>query len=384
MAYAKGGTTIAFFNKSIPLVGLDIGTNTLRAVQLKRAPGLPLLTNYGKLSVPVGSVSEGEVVDVDALSQSVAQLWKVAGIRKKQVIVGVANQKVVVRLIELPFVRGEELKGSIRYQAQEFIPIPIEDAVIDYQVTNEFVNENGDKMMEVLLVAAQKDMIQNVVLTVQKAGLRPEVIDVSSFAIVRSVVGEMSLLPREEREGPEEAIGLIHLGAGVTNIVIVDEGIPRFTRTTTLAGNSLTKMILEQLSIPFDEAEEIKIKYGLPVGGAKGLEGLSKKEMEQAKLAQEVIEKESLKLVTEIRRSLDYYLAQSAKVKVIKRVYLTGGGSRLKNLPAFLASNLQLKAEAGDPLERVKISSSLPEEEVSKEGPSLAVAIGLALRGLVT
>lgn len=351
-------------------------------MQLKRAPGLSVLSSYAKISVPVGSINEGEIVDVDAVAQSISQLWKIAKIKKKQVIVGVANQKVVVRLVELPFANTEELKGSIKYQAQEFIPIPVEEAVLDYQVTNEFVNENGDKMMEVLLVAAQKDMIQNVVNATQKAGLRPEVIDVASFAIVRSVVGEMSLLPEEEREGTEEALALIHLGAGVTNIIIVEEGVPRFTRVTTLAGNSLTKSVADELSISFDEAEELKIKTGLALPRESVGGETSRKEIEQAKLAQEVIEKEGSKLVTEIRRSLDYYLAQSTRVKVINKVYLTGGGSRLKGLNTFLESNLQLKVQTGDPLERVKLAQRMSEEELRAEGPSLAIPIGLALRGL--
>lgn len=372
---------MSVFGKSIPLIGLGIETNTFRVVQLKSSPGLPLLTSYGSIKIPVGAAVEGEIVDADAISQSLSQLWRKTGLREKRVIVGLANQKVVVRLIELPYMPKEELKNTIRYQASEYIPIPVEEAILDHQVVNESVTEAGERMMEVLIVAAQKDMVQNTIRAVEKAGLKPEVIDVSSFAIVRSLMSELSLIPEEEElEAQEKATALINIGAGITNIVVVEESIPRFTRVISLAGNNFTQSIANALSISFDEAEELKVQLGLPPLEATKVD-FSKELAEKAPSVQEVLKKEYSKFLSEVKRSLDYYLAQTTKAREIKRVIVSGGSSQLKNLVAYLEKGLRVDVELGHPLSKVKIASHLNEEELIKEEASLAISIGLALRG---
>ncbi|MDP3014391.1 MAG: type IV pilus assembly protein PilM, partial [Candidatus Subteraquimicrobiales bacterium] len=241
-------------------VGLEIGTNTFRAVQIKSTPTLPIIMAYGSTKVPHGAVEEGEIVDIETVANVLSRLWKQAGFVGKKVILGVANQKVVARLIELPYMEKSELKGAIQFQAQEYIPIPVEEAIIDFQVVGEFINESEERMMEVLIVAGQKDMINSNVAALEKAYLRPEVIDVSSFAIVNSLLGTS---PAIFEEGAE-SVALINIASGTTNIVVAEKGVPRFTRVTSLAGNDFTQAISDMLGVPFDEAEELKIKVGLP------------------------------------------------------------------------------------------------------------------------
>ncbi|MDI6891863.1 MAG: type IV pilus assembly protein PilM [Actinomycetota bacterium] len=365
------------FGKGLASIGLDIGTNTFRVAQLKSISGSPTLVNYGSIKIPVGAVVEGEVLDVEAVSRSLADLWKKTGLRDKKVIIGVANQKVIVRLVEFPYMEKDELKGAIQYQAQDYIPIPVEEAILDFQVVGEFVGENEARMMEVLLVAAQKDMIQNNVIAVENAGLKAEVIDVSSFAVIRSLLEVPPVVPAE---GEEEAIALINIGAGITNIVVVEKGIPRFTRVTSLAGNTFTRALEESLGISFDEAEELKTKVGLsPLKGKKGGKK-SAKEAERIKSAQEVLEGEIGKFAAEIRRSFDYYLSQRPQVKSIRRIVLSGGGAGMNNLASHLEANLQTTVELGHPLQKVQVSPGLSKEELEQEKLSLAICIGLALR----
>ncbi len=370
-----------FTFRILPPIGLDIGTNTFRAAQLKPAQGSPILIKYGKVKVPMGAVVEGEVVDVEAVSNSLFRLWKNAGFGDRRVVIGVANQKVVVRLIELPFMEKSELKGAIQYQAQEFIPIPIEEAILDFQVVGEFTTENNERMMEVLLVAGQKDMIQNNVAAVERAGLKPVVIDVSSFALMHSLIGESPIVPGEgELEGT--ATALINIGAGITNIVVVERGIPRFTRVTSLAGNDFTRAIADALNVSFDEAEDLKVEIGLTPLNKKSKSKKIQSEMaDKVPLVQEVLGKEINNFVTEVRRSFDYYLAQATQVKGIGRVILSGGGSKLEYLDRYLSQGLQVDVEFGHPLKGFQIDPKLPQGELMAEEPSLAICLGLALRG---
>ena len=187
------------FGASAPPVGLDIGTDHIRAAQVKPGGTLPVLTGYGAVGLPMGAVVEGEIVDVDAVSSALKELWRRSALGSKDVAIGVSNQKVVVRLIDLPFMERAELQGAIQYQAQDYIPIPIEDAILDFQIIGDYMTSADEHMMEVLLVAAQRDMISNAVQAVESAGLKLTEIDVTTFAIVRALMGVTpSVLPDAE------------------------------------------------------------------------------------------------------------------------------------------------------------------------------------------
>ncbi|HEX21784.1 MAG TPA: type IV pilus assembly protein PilM, partial [Actinobacteria bacterium] len=253
------------FGRSATPIGLDIGTGHFRAAQITPGAATNTLANYAKIKVPVGSVVEGEIIDVETVSQSLTQLWKKSGLSGKDVTIGIASQKVIVRLIELPFMEPNELKGAIQFQAQDYIPIPINEAIIDAQIVNQFLGENDEKMIEVLLVAAQKDLINNTISAVEKAGLRPQVVDLSAFAIVRSLLDDTNtFLPEDDDTSVESATALINIGSGLTNIVVVEDGMPRFARVTPMAGDDLNRAISDALNVSFEVADELKRKVGLP------------------------------------------------------------------------------------------------------------------------
>jgi len=371
--------------KSPAPIGLDIGSNLFRAVQLTPGSGKPVLQNYGSIKVPVGAVVEGEVVDVEAVAYALTHLWKSAGFgSNKDVSIGVASQRVVVRLVTLPYMDQAELSGAIQFQAQDFIPIPVEDAIIDAQIVREVVGVNEERMMEVLLVAAQRDMISNTVAAVEQAGLRPQVIDLSAFAVVRSLLPEEGFSLPEAEEGAEggSAVGIINISAGLTNIVVVEEGTPRFARVTPLAGNDLTQSLADSLGLTFEEADELKIKVGLaPLDGEPDQSpDLPENLAPHAEAARGILENQINHFVAEIRRSLDYYLTQATDVRIINRLMLSGAASQLKNFPAYLERGLQAKVEMGQPLLSVEVGSRFAET-IAADEMSLAIGLGLALRG---
>lgn len=364
------------FGSVQPPIGLDIGTDYVRAALVKPSGGGFQLSGYSRAPMPFGAVVEGETVDPEAVGGAIKQLWKSAGFRSKEVAIGVANQKVVVRLIDLPFMQKDELGGAITYQAQDYIPIPVEEAILSYDVIGDYMTPADEHMMEVLLVAAQRDMIDSAVSAVEVAGLKLVRIDVTSFALVRALLGMGDEILPDESEG---ATGLIHITSGFTNIAVVERGVPRFTRVSSVAGNEFTQAIANVLNLTYDEAEALKIEVGLPSldGVPTNAPGVSP---ETLQVAQQALEREANKFIAEVRRSLDYYLTQATQVRTIKRIVVSGSGSMLRNLPNYIEKGLQTQVVLGDPLARIQIASSI-EQAVLADRMGCAPAIGLALGG---
>ena len=329
--------------------------------------------------MPFGAVVEGEIVDPPAVSSAIKELWKRAGLHTKDVAIGVSNQKVVVRLIDLPFMERDELVGAIQYQAQDYIPIPVEEAILDFQIIGDYMTPSDEHMMEVLLVAAQRDMIANAVAAVEGAGLKMAQVDVTAFALVRSLLGANNGWLADDADAGE-ALGIVHISSGLTNIVVVERGIPRFTRVSSMAGNQFTQAIANVLNLTFDEAEQLKIRAGLPdIDAPQAPTG--QPDDQSVRVAQEALERETNKFIAEVRRSLDYYLTQATQVRTIKRVYLTGTGSELRNLSNYLEKGLQTQVVVGDPLALITASGAVAQA-VAADRLGSAAAIGLALGGV--
>ncbi|MEI8081933.1 MAG: type IV pilus assembly protein PilM [Actinomycetes bacterium] len=368
-----------YFGAVPPPVGLDIGTDYVRVAQIKPSGAGNTLVAYGAVGVPFGAVVEGEIVDPEAVSGAIRELWKRTGIHVKEVSIGVSNQKVVVRLIDLPYMEREELAGAIQYQAQDYIPIPVEEAILDFQIIGDYMTPSDEHMMEVLLVAAQRDMIASAVSAVEGAGLRMAQVDVTAFALVRSLLGSTNSWLSDDTEAGE-ALGIVHISSGLTNIAVVERGIPRFTRVSSMAGNQFTQAIANVMNLTFDEAEQLKIRAGLPDIDAP--QSAPADADEQAiRVAQEALERETNKFIAEVRRSLDYYLTQATQVRTIKRVYLTGTGSELTNLASYLEKGLQTQVVLGDPLAQITVSGAVGQT-VAADRMGSAAAIGLALGGV--
>ncbi|MDQ4131405.1 MAG: type IV pilus assembly protein PilM [Actinomycetota bacterium] len=341
------------------VVGLDVGTHAVHVAHVTMQRGEPTLVNFGGVALPRGAVREGEVIDVDTVAAAVRQLWSDAGIRERRVNLGVSNQRVVVRQVDLPHMDEQELRSALRFQVQEYIPIPVEEAELDFQRLDEFTGEGGARMLRILLVAAHREMIANHVAVATRAGLRPASIDLNGFAALRALVPD-----------PETARGsemLVDIGAGVTNILVHERGAPRFVRILVLAGDDITEGLMSTLGLSFEDAEATKHQVGLRGEGDPD--------------AARVIEDRAGQFMDEVRGSLDYYLAQTGAAQV-NRVILSGGGAKLAGLPDRLTAALRVPVEVGRPLQWLPVRGTVyGPEQLAEVEPVLATAIGLALEG---
>ncbi|MFA5801003.1 MAG: type IV pilus assembly protein PilM [Thermoleophilia bacterium] len=246
-------------------VGLDLGRTSLSAVRLRYQTGGSVLLSASLDNLPAGLIQEGEVKDVEGLAFALKEFWKTHKIKGRKVTIGLANQKVVVRTLEFPMLDEKELRSAIEFQAQDYIPIPIEDAVFDFHILGNFTTEDGIQKQRVLVVAAQKVMVMDFINAVKKAKLIVDGVDLQAFSMLRSL-SESSFL---EVEGDrKEAVAIANIASDVTNIVVTTKGEPQFTRIVAFGGDNFTKSIQDFKGATFAEAEEMKALIGLAAPGA--------------------------------------------------------------------------------------------------------------------
>jgi type IV pilus assembly protein PilM len=365
-------------------IGLDIGSSTFRVAQLKSAEDKPVLINYESVKTPQGLINEGEVTDIEGVSKVLASFWRERKIKEKKVVIGVANQKVVVRVIEMPYMSENELRSAIQFQLGDYIPIPIEEAIIDFQIISEHENEQQGKMMDVLVVAARRDMIENTIAAVEKAGLKPVIVDVASLAFARAVMNdeEPNAKVYDTADAETEAVAMINISSNMTDIVVVEDGIPRFTRISGMGGHAFTEAISEQLGFSLEESEKLKIQIGLPSLDGGQITGIEPDIAQYAVSVQSVLEQEMARFVAEIRRSLDYYLVQAKKAKSINKIIVSGSAAKLNNFLQHFRESLQIDVELGHPLKSIRIKRKSRGVRFEEEELSMAICLGLAMRGI--
>jgi type IV pilus assembly protein PilM len=343
-------------------IGLDIGSSAVRAAQLSFGSRGVGLTRLGQVQLPEGAVRDGEVVDSGVVTEAIRTLWSRFGFKGRNVVLGVANQQVVVRQVDLPYLPDDEMRESLRFQAQDYIPIPIEQAILDFHTLDTYETEESQRFSRLLLVAAQKDMINALVEPVRAAKLEPAMVDLNAFAVLRS------LAPPASAAGDHDGELLLDIGAGVTNILVHEGGVPRFVRILLMGGNTVTDALVSALGLTFEEAENAKAESG-PTGretsGSDDVAG--------------VITERGGWLIEEIRGSVDYYSAQLDSIP-IKRVVLSGGGGELPGLRDRLSDALRVPVDRGHPLQDLAVDKSgLSQDELIEAEPHIAVAVGLAL-----
>src|ERR671926_143277 len=270
-------------------IGLDIGTSVVRAVELSYGRSGITLERFGQLVLPPDAVHDGQVVDGDAVAKALRKLWSAAKLTHKQVVLGVANQRVIVRQLELPWLARNELSASLPFQVQDLLPMPVDQAVLDFFPVEELTDSGGARTLKGLLVAAARETVLANVRAAELAGLSVRAVDLTPFAVLRSL---------GRQTGAEvETEALIDIGARVTNIVVHSGGVPRFVRILLVGGQDGTDAVAGHLGVPLAQAEVLKQQAGR-VGVEEGLEDLV---ASVSRTAQE--------FVTEVRGSLDYYAA---------------------------------------------------------------------------
>ncbi len=254
----KGGSGLGG-SKQSP-IGLDLGRTSITAARLRYQTGGSQLLQTALDSLPEGLIEEGEVRDVEALAFAIKEFWKTHKIKGRKVSLGLANQKVVVRTFEFPLLAEKELRSAIEFQAQDYIPIPVEEAVFDFHVLGRFKDEDGIEKQKVLVVAAQKDMVMDYINAIKRAKLTIAGVDLQAFALLRALAPTSFI-----DAGPaDRATAIANIAADVTNLVVDVAGEPQFTRIISFGGDDFTKVLQELLGISFEEAEVLKASVGLP------------------------------------------------------------------------------------------------------------------------
>ena len=341
-------------------IGLDIGTSVVRAAELSFGRGGTTLDRFGQVVLPDGAVRDGEVVDADVVVSALKQLWSATGFGHRRVVLGVANQRVIVRQLELPWMEQHELRASLAFQVQDYLPMPVEQAVLDFFPLEEVQSaDSGARALKGLLVAAARETVLGNVRCAEKAGLTVAGVDLTSFALLRSMGRQSGL--------DVECEALVDVGARVTNIVVHGAGMPRFVRILLMGGQDVTDAVSERLGVGPDEAEGLKQHFA-QLGGGDDVEAVAGT---VATTMQDFID--------EIRGSLDYYGASHPSAPV-ERIVVSGGGSRLEGLLERLASVTRLPVVAGDPLASVRVGNTgLDDAQIEFIKPLAAVPVGLAM-----
>ena len=338
------------------VVGLDIGTSAVRAAEIDISHSQPVLLTYGQVGLPPGSLVDGEIRDGSSVSEAIKKLWENGQFSTSTVIVGIAGLRAITRELDLPFVPDNEVDSAVRFQSEEVIPFPPDQTILSSQILADYTSPEGDKMRRVLVAAAHTDLVNGVIDTVEKAGLTVVGVDLISSALVRAIGGH------EESEQPE---AIVSVGAGLTVVVVHQNGRPQFVRTIGSGGNATTAAISGALDIPLSDAEGMKRRLG--------------EESAQLQTAQRAAQASMAELVGEIRNSIQYFASLPGRLPV-SRVLVTGGGSSLYGLLPMLEDQIHLPVLPVSPLARLNTSKlDLTAAQMNEVGPVLATPIGLAL-----
>ena len=341
-------------------IGLDVGSTAVRAAELTEGSP-PTVVRAAQVPLPGGAVENGEVREVEAVSEALRELWTRGGFKSRKVWMGVGNQRVVVREIALPTMPEKELRQSLGFQVQEFIPMPVDEAVLDYHLIEE-LEIDGRQMLRLLLVAAQKVMVDTLVASATNAKLEPMGLDLVPFAMVRAV-GATGAGMELERTGGE---AVVDVGAHVTNIVVHASGETRFVRILPSGGRDITVAIARGLSVDDEVAERLKrgeIVDEVDVTPEQALQ---------------VAMQRATQFVDEIRSSLEFYTAQTQGAR-IDRLLVSGGGSKLEGFIGILRQRIPVTVEPGRVFSKVGSQLSLSEDAQAEAEPVLATAVGLAI-----
>jgi len=338
------------------IVGLDIGTSAVRAAEIDTSKSTPVLLTYGQVGLPPGSLVDGEIRDSTSVAEAIEKLWKNGQFTKSSVIVGIAGLRAITREIDLPFVPDDEVESAVRFHSEEVIPFPPEQTLLSSQILSDYTNDEGAKMRRVLVAAAHVDLVNGVIETVERAGLTVEGVDLTSSALVRAI---------GDHDGSDQPEAIVSIGAGLSVVVVHQNGRPQFVRTIGSGGNTTTAAISASLDIPIMDAEALKYRLG--------------EESHQVQAAERIAQASMLELVDEIRNSIQYFASLPGRLPV-SQVLVTGGGSELHGLLEMLESQVRIPVHIRSSLERVDISKlGLTQEQMDTVAPVLSSPIGLAL-----
>jgi type IV pilus assembly protein PilM len=350
-------------------IGLDIGSQSIKVVELEPSGTGYRVLHAGSGATPPGAVREGGVTESRGLSEAIKKVLSSAGVRRGRVVSAIGGQAVIVRELKMPRMEKGDLQQAVRFEAGRYLPYSVRDVSMDFDVLGELVEE-GQPKVEVLLVAARQEVVDRHLDAVRGAGLQPFVLDVESFATMRA------LASHTKADGGAPAVVFVGIGAETTDVLITEGDRLRLTRNLNIGGSNLTRAIASRLDVEFSVAESLKKERGRVL-----LEGEALPDDQSVLSIHEAMLPILTDLATELRRSLDYFQTRWRESR-INRVVLSGGTARLGNLDRFLSLELGIEATVGDPFTNCTVPDAvLSVEDRRQTGPALAAAVGLAMRG---
>lgn len=339
------------------IVGVDIGQTAIRAVEAKASKNGPIeVRAYHEAALPEGAVRNGEIVEPTAVATILKKMWVDAKFGTKDVLLGMGDQKVVARDLVMPNVPARQIRDLLPLRVQELIPMPVAEAILDFYPVAEAPSTDEGPAVRGLLVAAYADAVSVNVNAVKRAGLQVVGVDFVPFALQRAV-GLTT----------EGVSAVVDIGATTTNIVVSAHGVPDFVRIIPAGSDDATRALVNQLEVPRDQAEKLKVAQGLHP------EIIAPNDAKSAGIILDV----TRELMTSIINTLRYYSTTHDNTRV-ESLVLTGNGARLRGLPAALAQSTGITLVAPAPFSRVKMPKSLSSFGVS-EALRAGAAVGLAM-----
>ena len=344
--------------KQKALVGLDIGSSSIKSVELKSTKQGYELVSFGLEPLAQDTVVDGAIMDAPLVAGAIGTIFDRQEIKTRSVATAVSGHSVIVKPVTLPMMTDEELYDRIQSEASQYIPFDISDVNLDYQLL-----DSSESEMHVLLVAVKKDKILNHTNVLAQAGKTPMVVDIDAFALQNCY--EVNYDP-----DPMQTVALLNIGASVMNINIVRGGSPLFTRDVSVGGNQYTDALQKELDLSYEDAE--RLKKGEAVAGVN--------EEHRGTILRSV----SDILILEIQKTFDFFRA-TASGENIQRIYLAGGTARVPGLVDLLREEFALPVEELYPFRKIVINPGRHNEDQVRElAPRLAIAVGLALRSFDT
>jgi type IV pilus assembly protein PilM len=344
------------FKKSKPLIGLDIGSSAVKAVELTKSKKGYQVTGFAYETLDPDAVVDGTIMDTNGVAEAIKRSVVTGKFKPKSVATGVSGHSVIVKRVVLPAATAEEVEASIQFDAEQYIPFEISEVNMDYQIVGPAPTDEPNT--EVLLVVAKKDKIQNHTNVIGLAGRNPEIVDIDAFALQNAFEANYSV-------DPNATIALLNIGASLMNINITKGGMPLFIRDVSVGGNQYTDILQKELQLNFQEAEDLKL------GKAGGPE---------AEMVAPLLESITDMLVMEVHKTFDFF-RETYPSETISRVLVSGGTSRITGLAQRIEETFGYPTEVMDPFKNITVGPKVDAEKVTSLGPALAVAVGLALRG---
>ncbi len=340
------------------LVGVDIGSSSIKVCQLKEGRKGYGLVRLGYAPLPPQTIVDGHVMNSQAVIEGLNRLFAEAKIKQKEVALSISGQAVIIRKITVPMMTAAELDEQIQWEAEQHIPFDIKDVHVDYEVLRRRP-EAGQ--MDLLLVAAKRDEINDYTQIAKSAKLKPLVVDIDAFTV-------QNLFEMNRGIPPDQTFAIINVGASLASINIVSRGASAFTRDIANGGNYITEQIQKQLGVPFEQAEEFKCASA--TGGPGSVPAL----------VPQVIDAVCDSIAGEIQRSLDFFLATSGEAEM-DRIFLTGGTSMLPSLAAAVGRRSRVAVEVIQPMEKISIDAKeVNPQLIQTRAAQFCVALGLGMR----